>query len=164
MLAARPTQQQLLQRLGLRHVPGEAVEQEALLASSSPSRSRTIATVTSSGTRSPRSMNSLAFRPSSVLLVTLYRKISPVEILGIARWEAMNWAVSLCPHRGARRGRCALSQETLIVALLQLALDLLHGIQPDADHDQQADAAELELVGDPDRGQRDQREQRDQAR
>jgi len=27
-----------------------------------------------------------------VLLATLYRKMSPVEIRGIARWEAMKWA------------------------------------------------------------------------
>jgi len=37
-------------------------------------------------------MHSLALMPSSVLLVTLYRKMSPVEMRGIARWEAMKWA------------------------------------------------------------------------
>ena len=51
--------------------------------SGSASRSRTIATVISSGTRSPRSMYSLALAPRSVLLATLYRKMSPVDMRGI---------------------------------------------------------------------------------
>ena len=37
-------------------------------------------------------MYSLAFAPSSVLFATLYRKMSPVEMRGIARWDAMKWA------------------------------------------------------------------------
>jgi len=37
-------------------------------------------------------MYAFACCPSSVPVLTLYRKISPVEIFGIDRWEAMNWA------------------------------------------------------------------------
>ena len=54
-------------------------------ASGWPSRSWTIALVTSSGTRSPASMYFLAVRPSSVPPETLARKMSPVEILGMPK-------------------------------------------------------------------------------
>jgi hypothetical protein len=37
-------------------------------------------------------MYALASRPSSVPDLTFDLKMSPVEIFGIARWEAMNWA------------------------------------------------------------------------
>ena len=60
-------------------------------ASSSASRSRTMAIVTSSGTRSPASMYFFASTPSSVCWATLARKMSPVEICGIPKCLAM-WA------------------------------------------------------------------------
>jgi len=37
-------------------------------------------------------MNSFALAPSSVLLATLNRKMSPVEMRGIDRCDAMKWA------------------------------------------------------------------------
>src|SRR5450631_3951564 len=51
-------------------------------ASSSWRRSAAIATIRSSGTRSPASMYSLAFLPSSVSSLTLARSMSPVEMNG----------------------------------------------------------------------------------
>src|SRR5450631_2254655 len=51
-------------------------------ASSSWRRSAAIATIRSSGTRSPASMYSLAFLPSSVSSLTLARSMSPVELNG----------------------------------------------------------------------------------
>src|SRR5207245_1818349 len=71
-------------------------------ASSSCRRELTIAMVISSGTRSPRSMKALAWRPSSVPELTLYRKMSPVEIFGIDRFEEMNWACVPLPAPGGQ--------------------------------------------------------------
>src|SRR5690348_17656987 len=110
--------------------------------------------VTSSGTRSPRSMKLFASRPSSVPCPTLARKMSPVEILGTCRCSAMNWACVPLPAPGGptRTRRTsespgASSEEALVVAQHELALDLLHGLQPDADDDEHSCAAEGEPVG-----------------
>ena len=42
-----------------------------------------------------------------------------------------------------------LVEEALVVALLQLAFDLFHRVQADADHDEQAGAAEHEVLATP---------------
>ena len=55
-------------------------------------RARTIRLVTSSGTYSPASMYSWAFLPRGVPLVTLARKMSPVEIAGTPKWSATTLA------------------------------------------------------------------------
>src|SRR6195952_857085 len=41
---------------------------------------------------------------------------------------------------------CPSAQEALVVALHQLALDLLHGVEADADHDQDSSAPEGEVL------------------
>ncbi len=79
---------------------GKPSSRKPACASVSCRRLCTIAIVTSSGTRSPRSMNALACLPSSVPVLTLNLKMSPVEILGIARCEAMNWACVPLPAPG----------------------------------------------------------------
>ena len=71
---------------------GKPSSRKPSFASGWASRSRTIAMVTSSGTRSPASMYFLAVWPSSVPPETLARKMSPVEILGMSKCSAMNSA------------------------------------------------------------------------
>ena len=56
--------------------------------------------VTSSGTRSPASMYFLASSRASVPSLTLARKMSPVEIFGIAKCDAMNCACVPFPRPG----------------------------------------------------------------
>src|ERR687883_362255 len=97
--------------------------------------------------------------PSGVPWATLARKMSPVEILGTARCAAMNSAwvplpapggptsTSLtrmppaCPPRPASS-----PEESLVVALHQLAFDLLHRLQAHADDDQHGCATEREVL------------------
>src|SRR3954454_6024751 len=80
--------------------------------------------------------------------------MSPVEILGTCRCSAMNWACVPLPAPGGptRTRRTsespgASSEEALVVAQHELALDLLHGLQADADDDEHSCAAEGEPVG-----------------
>src|SRR5690242_10020885 len=104
-------------------------------------------------------MYRLASTPSGVPCATLARKMSPVEILGTARCAAMNSAWVPLPAPGgptstsltrmppARPPWPARSpEESLVVALHQLALDLFHGFQTDADDDQHGGAAEREVL------------------
>ena len=66
------------QRLGLRPVRGKPSRMKPSAASAESIRSAITPTITSSGTRSPRSMYSLAVRPSSVSSRTAARRMSPV--------------------------------------------------------------------------------------
>src|SRR3954449_7124625 len=107
--------------------------------------------VTSSGTYSPASMYRLASRPSGVPWETLARKMSPVEMAGILKCSATNFAWVPLPAPGgpmiSRRMRSvSLAQESFVVALLELALDLLHGVERHADHDEDRRAAERESL------------------
>ena len=81
--AAADLAQHPVERLGLGEVAREAVEDEALDASSAASRSRIIRIVISSGTRSPRSMIAFTSRPSGVASSSA-RNMSPVETCGIS--------------------------------------------------------------------------------
>src|SRR4051812_15921052 len=91
--------------------------------------------------------------------------MSPVEILGTARCAAMNSACVPLPAPGGPTrtslirtppgtssplGRTtqprSLAQEPFVVALHELAFDLLHGLQADANHDQNRGAAEREVL------------------
>src|SRR3954465_10281157 len=150
-------------------------------AQSGPSmQARIIPMITSSGTRSPRSMYSLACLPSSVPFLTCSRSMSPVAMYG--RWKSSVTRAACVPlpapggpsrmrlssdmramddfesapcSRRAKRG--ILLQEALVVAHHQLRLELFHRVQRDADHDQQRRAAEEEVrvgLGDQDRRQR----------
>src|SRR5690349_11179109 len=141
-------------------------------------RLRTMLLVTSSGTYSPASMKRCASLPRGVPWETLARKMSPVEIAGIPKCSATNLAWVPLPAPGGpistsligrrwssrREGgatcRNPSSQESFVVALLQLALDLLHRVQRDADHDEDRGAAEGEVLVGVDEDQRDQRDER----
>src|SRR3954468_6175269 len=108
--------------------------------------------VTSSGTSSPASMSLFASWPRGVPSETLARKMSPVEMAGILKCSAMNLAWVPLPAPGGPistslidRGSAS-SEESFVVALLQLALDLLHRVQGDTDHDQDRRAAEGEVL------------------
>src|SRR3954470_24881924 len=112
-------------------------------------RLRTMRLVTSSGTYSPASMYRFASIPSGVPWDTLARKMSPVEIAGILKCSAMNFAWVPLPAPGgpmiSSRTECSLgssAQESFVVALLELALDLLHRIERDTHHDEDRGATE----------------------
>src|SRR3954468_1352363 len=125
--------------------------------------------VTSSGTYSPASMKRLASTPSGVPWDTLARKMSPVEIAGILKCSAMNFAWVPLPAPGgpmiSKRMLQSVSsaQEPFVVALLELTLDLLHRVERDAHHDQDGRAAEREVLVGVHQCDRDQGDQRDQA-
>src|ERR1700730_2252483 len=165
-------------------VRGKPSSRKPSPASPSANRSRTMLMVTSSGTSCPPSMYRFASIPSGVPAVTLARKMSPVEILGTARFAAMNsaWvplpapggptstsltespppascsrsqaqesvvgAQGWCAHScwPAQRSSAPLPQEPFIVALHELALDLLHRLQADADDDQHRRTTEREVL------------------
>src|SRR6187200_2788683 len=92
--------------------------------------------------------------------------MSPVEIAGIPKCWATNLAWVPLPAPGGpistslTGGTAPSSQESFVVALLQLALDLLHRVQRDADHDEDRGAAEGEVLVGVDEDQRDQRDER----
>src|SRR3954447_13738479 len=130
---------------------GKPSSRKPLPASSSASRSRTMPTVISSGTRSPASMYFFACRPSSVPWLTLARKMCPVEILGTPRCAEMNWACVPFPAPGGPTRTSLitaspLAEEALVVAQHQLALDLLRGVETHADEDEDGRAAEGEAL------------------
>src|SRR6266496_100632 len=134
---------------------GNPSSRNPALASSCASRSRTIAFVTSSGTRSPASMYFLASLPRSLPPDTLARKMSPVEIFGTSKCSAMNSAWVPLPAPGGPTSTSRTwpasflprsAQEPFVVALHQLALDLLHRVEGHADHDQHGRTAEREVL------------------
>src|SRR3954454_11295852 len=61
-----------------------------------------------------------------------------------------------------RSGRGSSAQESFVVPLLELALDLLHRVERDADHDQDGRATEREVLVRVHQGEGDQRDERDQ--
>src|SRR3954452_17805574 len=125
--------------------------------------------VTSSGTYSPASMYFLASTPSGVPWDTLARKMSPVEIAGILKCSAMNFAWVPLPAPGgpmiSKRMLQSVSsaQESFVVALLELALDLLHRVERDAHHDEDRRASEREALVRVDDDECDQRDQGNQT-
>src|SRR5947209_9568653 len=148
---------------------GNPSSRNPLVASSSASRSRTMPTVISSGTRSPASMYFFASLPSGVPWLTFARKMSPVEILGTPRWAETNSACVPFPAPGGptRTSLMPLPEEALVVAQHELALDLLRRVQADTDEDQHRRAAERECLVDPgcaagQERQRDDRQDGDQ--
>src|SRR4051794_10639068 len=103
----------------------------------------------SSGTRSPLSMYSLAFLPSSVSLSLCSRRRSPVPMYGSPKSSRRRAAwVPLPAPGGPRRIKLssliALLQEAFVITHHQLRLELLHRVQRDADDDEQRRAAEVE--------------------
>src|SRR5919107_4311791 len=105
--------------------------------------------------------------------------MSPVETAGTPKWVATTLACVPLPAPGGpmrirrtpppprrrRRpaDRSASPEEPLVVALLELALDLLHRVEGDADHDEDRGAAEREVLVRVDERQRDQRDERNQT-
>ena len=94
-------------------VRGNPSSRKPCTASGSASRSETIATVISSGTRSPASMYALACCPSSVLPLTLARKMSPVEMAGTPSLPAMICAWVPLPAPGGPSSTTRTSGGTL---------------------------------------------------
>src|SRR5205807_3879652 len=123
-------------------------------------RSRIISTMTSSGTSSPRFMNSRALRPSSVPRLTSSRRMSPVEIWGMPYSRVRKSACVPLPLPGGPNSNrfTASSDEAAVLAHDQLGFELLHGVERDADHDQDGGAPEVHLLlvdaGDPGGGDR----------
>src|SRR6187401_3223718 len=132
-------------------------------------RLRTMRLVSSSGTYSPASMYFFASMPSGVPCETFARKMSPVEIAGILKCSATCFAWVPFPAPGgpmiSKRIVCTASsaQESFVVALLKLALDLLHRVECDAHHDEDRGAAKREVLVRVDEHERDQRDQGDQT-
>src|SRR6266851_2627882 len=114
-----------------------------------------IATTTSSGTSSPRSITVLARSPTGVPAATAARSMSPSRV---GRFHAWLPGVALeCPFPppAGRAGSISsrpTSQlrsldEALILMREQVALDLRHRIHGDADDDKQRGATEIERHG-----------------
>src|SRR3712207_1254619 len=145
---------------------------------SSPSAStlsRIIAITSASGTSSPRSIYSLASRPSAVSSRLCVRSRSPVAMNGRSKSDCSRWAwVPLPAPGGPSRMRlssligCRRSlEEAFVVAHHELRLQLLHGVERDADDDEDRRAAEVEVrrrLVDENRGQRGDGGQVDRAR
>src|SRR5207237_5672401 len=94
-------------------------------------------------------------RPKGVPSCKASRNISPVETQGMPRCSDSRdaWVPLPAPWRPTTRMiTTGSSQEALVVAHHELALDLLHGLEGDAHHDEDGRAAEREL---PDAPQRD---------
>ena len=143
-----------IERLGLADRAGEAVEDEAAVGVSSlvePLVDDADHDVVGHAAR-PRPCISLALRPNSVPSLTAARSMSPVEMCGhdvVARQpDALRALARSLPAedaRAARRGSDGPSlQEALVVAHHQLAVDLLHRLEGDADGDEDDGAAERE--------------------
>ena len=90
-----------VERLGLGARAREAVEQDAGRGVvGAPSRSRNIAMMRSSDTRSPRAMIALASSPSGVPSRTAARSMSPVAMWARPRSDAMRAACVPLPAPG----------------------------------------------------------------
>src|SRR3989337_4541552 len=105
--------------------------------------------VTSSGTRSPRSMYEFASLPSSVPALASDRNMSPVARCLSQSDSASSTAWVPLPAPGAPSSTMInatapgpLFEEPFVVAHEQLGLELAHCVQRHADHDQQAGAAD----------------------
>src|SRR5215217_3995158 len=120
---------------------------------SSSTLSRIIAITRSSGTSPPPSMCSLACRPRSVPSSTCSRSRSPVPMYGSPKSSVSReaWVPLPAPGGPSRirfnslMKRASLLEEALVVAHHELRLELLHGVQRHADHDQDRGAAEVEV-------------------
>ncbi len=158
-----------VERARLRRRAREAVEDVALLASSSASRSWTISTIVESPTRLPGFDAALDLPAERVPWATASRRMSPVEIFDqpiVARHQLRLRALAgarraqqddaqrrlrrrcvsmLQPSSAAPAPDARLLHEAVVVPHDQLRLDLLDGVHRDADHDQDRGAAEGEL-------------------
>src|ERR1700724_2050619 len=110
----------------------------------------------SSGTSAPRSIKSLASRPSSVSRERCARSRSPLAMWGIPYFVTMRRAwvplpAPTGPSRMRSRGGTAPSRplapnEAPIVAHDELSFELPHRVQRNADHDQHRGAGDGERL------------------
>src|SRR5689334_6262277 len=123
--------------------------------------------VTSSGTYLPAAVNDWASLPSSVCSAMFARKMSPVDTAGIPKRAASRLACVPFPAPGGPNRTSLMellsSQEPFVVPLLELRLDLFHGLQSDPDDDEDRRAAEGEVLIGLHQDERDQRNQGDQS-
>src|SRR4051794_12553400 len=109
--------------------------------------------ISSSGTRSPASMKAFASVPSAVPSLTCARSMSPVARYGRSKSRRRRSAwVPLPAPGGPMRMRFSsamkgenLLQEAFVVPHHELRLELLHGVERHADHDEDRRAAEEEV-------------------
>src|SRR5207245_11664891 len=131
-------------------------------AASGPARhSRIRPMITSSGTSAPRSIYRLASRPSLVPAARASRSMSPVATCATPHSPASARAwVPLPAPGGPRKTRRMLAarerpararlgplEEALVVAHQEVRLHMAHGVERNADHDQEGRDAELEGKG-----------------
>ena len=107
-------------------------------------RSRTIRLVTSSGTVA-RVHGLAASIPSGVPFETLARRCRPWRSRGSRSGDVLGLGALAGPRR-AHDDQSHQREESFVVALLELALDLLHGVERDTHHDQDRGAAEREVL------------------
>src|SRR4051812_46051220 len=120
-------------------------------ASGSESRSRKTPAIVSSGTSSPRLMYVSASRPSGLSAATAARRTSPEPRTGRPSRRDRIGACVPFPAPGApRRTRMVTvpaapsADEAFVVAHHELRLELLHRLDDDADHDEQARSPEAD--------------------
>src|ERR1043166_2419283 len=128
-------------------VRGKPSRIKPFFASGSSIRSETIATTSSSGQSSPRSMMPLAFRPTGVPALTAARSISPVESCTMPCLETRRCACVPFPAPGGPSSINLIRVSPLIDAreFARLLFDVEHG----ADQDQKRCAAEIERNSSP---------------
>src|SRR5580698_9121861 len=148
-------------------VLGNPSKMNPLVQSGRFSRSSTIPSTSSSGTRSPRSMIGLARSPNSVPREVASRNMSPVERCGkLSSAEIRSTWVPFAAPGGPRKisasfavisvganptslvaapTHSTLAHKTVVVPHHQLRFELLHRIHRHTDHDQQRSAAKIEL-------------------
>src|SRR6185503_20194229 len=110
--------------------------------------------MSSSETSSPERMTASTSRPISLPLATSARRRSPDASTGTPRLAASAGAWVPLPAPGAPSRMAtvidvpesALADEPFVVAHHQLRLDLLHRLDDDGDHDEQAGAADGEAL------------------
>ena len=93
--------------------------------------------MTSSGTNTPAAMYAWALRPKRGAALDVGAEDVAVEIAGIPRPCARRSGLSALARTGrAEQEQHALLKEPFVVALLQLSLDALDGVETDADEDE----------------------------
>ena len=154
-----------VERLGLRHGAREAVEQKAVRCSRARRvRSSMRPMTTSSGTSPPAAMvcDELGReRPVGLRARGACRRSRPAECRTwrrrpspacpsphpAGRRRRARMAMLVPPYRGCVRSRAAAAREALVVARDEVRLDLVHGVERDADddHDRRAAPAERDV-------------------
>src|SRR6202035_4310787 len=128
-------------------VRGKPSSSTPFLASDWLRRASIMRTTRSSGTSPPASMIGLASRPSAVSRATSSRSMSPAATCGMPRRTATRDAWVPLPLPGGPNINAIIGlslDEPLVLAHQELRLDLFHGVEGNADHDQDRRAAQIE--------------------